>query len=132
MKALLARREQDPEAKLAVGMFTYAVRKAIGALAAALEGLDLLIFTGGIGEHAPAVRAETCAGLEWMGIKVDPVRNDRGDGVISSEESRVVVRIVTANEELVMARHTRALLARDEGAGSDPSGTSLAGDPEIH
>jgi acetate kinase len=132
MKALLARREHDPEAKLAVGMFTYAARKAIGAFAAALEGLDLLIFTGGIGEHAPAVRAETCAGLEWMGIKVDPVRNDRGDGVISSEESRVVVRVVTANEELMIARHTRALLFHGEGAGSGQSRRSLAGDPEIH
>jgi acetate kinase len=117
MKALLERREHNPEAKLAASMFTYAVRKAIGAFAAVLEGLDLLVFTGGIGEHAPAVRAETCAGLEWMGIMVDPVRNDRGDGVISSEESRVVVRVVAANEELVIARHTRALLFDADRAG---------------
>jgi acetate kinase len=113
MRALLEQRDRRPRAALAVEMFTYALRKTIGAYSAALGGLDLLVFTGGIGEHAPAVRAETCQGLGWMGVELDPARNQRGDAVISAEKSRVVVRIVLADEELMIARHTRALCEND-------------------
>jgi len=109
MKTLLDQREHSAPAALAVEMFTYSVRKAIGAYAAALGGLDLLVFTGGIGEHAPAVRAETCAGLQWMGVAIDVTKNQRGDGVISTRGSRVEVRVVRADEERMIARHTRAL-----------------------
>jgi acetate kinase len=116
MKTLLEQRDHDPRARLAVEMFTYAVRKAIGAFAAALGGLDLLVFTGGIGEHAPAVRGEACAGLEWLGVELDATRNARGEGVISREQSRIGVRVVSANEELVIARHTRALMCPHDGA----------------
>jgi acetate kinase len=86
-------------------MFGYAIRKSIGALAAALGGLDLLVFTGGIGEHAAEVRADACAGLEVIGVSLEAERNARGERVISSYESRVVVRVVDTNEDLVIARH---------------------------
>src|SRR5206468_1950325 len=72
VRALEARAEQDGDAALALAMFGYGVRKAIGAFAAVLGGLDLLVFTGGIGEHAPAVRAEACRGLEALGVRLDP------------------------------------------------------------
>jgi acetate kinase len=106
MKALLGRATEDPRATLALAMFGYAVRKAIGGLTAALGGLDMLVFTGGIGEHAAAVRAEACEGLGYLGIRLDEERNARGDGHISAEGSRCPVRVIPANEELVIARHT--------------------------
>jgi acetate kinase len=109
MQTLLEKRGDDPRAALAVAIFGYAVRKAIGGLTAALGGLDLLVFTGGIGEHAAEVRADACAGLEGMGVALDTERNARGDRVISSEKSRVVVRVVDTNEDLVIARHARRI-----------------------
>ncbi len=111
MRALLEKRSADPRAALAVAMFGYAVRKAIGALVAALGGLDLLVFTGGIGEHAAEVRADACAGLEGMGVALDLGRNARGEWVVSSEKSRVVVRVVETNEDLVIARHASRIVA---------------------
>jgi acetate kinase len=105
METLLKNRGGDPRAALAVAMFGYAIRKSIGALAAALGGLDLLVFTGGIGEHAAEVRADACAGLEVIGVSLEAERNARGERVISSYESRVVVRVVDTNEDLVIARH---------------------------
>jgi acetate kinase len=112
MEILLEKRSNDPRAHLAVAMFGYAVRKAIGALAAALGGLDLLVFTGGIGEHAAAVRADACAGLEVIGVALDDGRNAAGERVISSEKSRVVVQVVDTNEDLVIARHARRIFTR--------------------
>ncbi len=105
MRTLLRERSHDPRAALAVAIFGYAVRKSIGAMCAALGGLDLLVFTGGIGEHAAEVRADACEGLGVLGVTLDPERNARGDRVISSEKSRVVVRVVDTNEDLVIARH---------------------------
>jgi acetate kinase len=110
MKTLLERSRSDPRARLAVQMFGYAVRKAIGAFAAALGGIDLLAFTGGIGERAAPIRAEACRGLEPFGIEVDAERNARDEEVISGASSRSVVRVVTANEDLVIARHARRLV----------------------
>jgi acetate kinase len=114
MKTLLDRRDGDAGARLAVDMFTYAVRKSIGAFAAALGGLDLLVFTGGIGERSAQVRWEACEGLEWMGVKLDAERNQRGVDVVSARESPVVVRVIPANEELVIARHTWALFSSQQ------------------
>jgi acetate kinase len=105
MKALLARAATEPSARLAVEMFCYAVRKAIGAFAAALGGIDLLVFTGGIGERAAHVRAEACRGLESFGIEVDPERNARDAALISAAKSRAVVRVVATDEDAVIARH---------------------------
>jgi acetate kinase len=112
MRTLLDRAGTDPRARLAVEMFGYAVRKAIGAFAAALGGIDLLVFTGGIGEHAAPVRAEACRGLEQFGIEVDAARNARDEAIISVASSRSVVRVMPTDEDLVIARHARRLVRK--------------------
>ena len=106
---MLADGARDPRAALAVTMFAYAIRKAIGAFAVALGGLDLLVFTGGIGAYAAPVRAEACAGLEAVGVRLDPSANQRGAAQNSSPDSRCAVRVVVADEESTMAREARAL-----------------------
>ncbi len=68
------------------------------------------MFTGGVGEHAPTIRADACATLGHLGIRLDPVRNEAGDGVISADGSACEVRVVATDEELVIARHARALV----------------------
>jgi acetate kinase len=110
MKVLLEKRAADPAADLAVTMFCYQVRKFVGAFAAVLGGLDTLVFTGGIGEHAARVRAEICRGLEHLGIALDPEANDRNGGMVSAAAGRCVVRVVETDEDLMIARHTRAIL----------------------
>jgi acetate kinase len=106
MKVLLERRDAEPNAAQAVEMFCYQVRKYIGALAAALGGLDLLVFTAGIGERAAPVRWEICRGLEYVGISLDPERNARHADVISASDSTCTVRVIPTNEDLMIARHT--------------------------
>jgi acetate kinase len=112
MRTLLATRATDRRSAEAVELFCYVLRKHIGALTAALGGIDTLVFTGGIGERAAAIREETCAGLEHLGIRIDRERNARHDEVISASESACTVRIVRTDEDLVIARHTLAVLAR--------------------
>lgn len=110
VKTLLDARATNADAAMAIEMFCYQIRKAIGALAAALGGLDLLVFTGGIGEHAAPVRAEVCAGLAHLGIAIDARHNDSGEDTISSADSRCRVRVVPTNENLMVARHTALLV----------------------
>ena len=110
MKTLLERRGADPRAAQAVEMFCYQVRKTVGALAAALGGLDTLVFTGGIGERAAPVRWEVCRGLEHLGVHLDAERNGAHAPVISAAESRCTVRVIPTNEDLMIARHTRQVL----------------------
>ncbi len=110
MRILLARSESDARARLAVQIFGYSVRKAIGAFAAALGGIDLVVFTGGIGEHSPAVREEACRGLEVFGIALDAAENARGEDIISAKESRCTVRVIATDEDRIVARHTRRLV----------------------
>jgi len=108
MKVLLERRDADRSADLAIKMFCYQIRKFIGSYAAALGGLDTLVFTGGIGEHAAPVRAEICAGLEHLGIEVDKAANGGHAEVISGTANSCTVRVVQTDEDLMIARHTRA------------------------
>jgi acetate kinase len=110
MKALLAKRDSDPRAAEAVAMFCCSVRKEIGAFAAVLGGVDMLVFSGGIGEHAPAVREEICRDLGHLGIRIDSAKNNAAKDVISIAESACVVRVVATNEELMIARHTRSAI----------------------
>jgi acetate kinase len=110
MRTLLEQRSANPRAALAVEMFCYQVRKFAGAFAAALRGLDTLVFTGGIGERAAPVRAEICDGLEFLGLRVDAARNARHEPVISGDNSGCVVRVVQTDEDLMIARHTWQLL----------------------
>jgi acetate kinase len=99
--------KESPETVL---VFCYQVKKFLGAYIAALGGLDMLVFTGGIGENSSAVRAGICSGLERLGLVLDPQRNAGREGVISSEKSGVMVRVMQTNEELVIARSTARLL----------------------
>jgi acetate kinase len=110
MRTLLEQRERDPRAAQAVEMFCYYLRKHIGAMAAVTGGLDTLVFTGGIGEHAAAVRWEVCAGLAFLGIRLDTDKNAQHAEVISTPDSSCTVRVIPTNEDLMIARHTRALL----------------------
>ncbi len=111
MKVLMEERRTNPGADRAVKMFCYQIRKFIGAYAAALGGLDTLVFTGGIGERAAAVRAEICQGLEHLGVVIDEQANTRHMEIVSAAKSRCVVRVVETDEDLMIARHTREILA---------------------
>ncbi|HKV94443.1 MAG TPA: acetate/propionate family kinase [Candidatus Angelobacter sp.] len=110
MKILLDRRSSDPAAALAVRMFSYQICKYAGAFAAALGGLDTLVFTGGIGERAAQVRADVCQGLEHLGINLDNAANAKSAAIISSSNSRCLVRVVETDEDLMIALHTRTVL----------------------
>jgi acetate kinase len=110
VRQLLA--SESPHAAEALDLFTYRIGREIGSLAAALGGLDALVFTGGIGEHAAPVRARVCADAAWLGVQLDAEANDRGDARLAAAGSRVAVWIVPTDEELVIARHTVAALAR--------------------
>ena len=114
MKTLLAKRDSDPRARQAIAMFCRSIRKEIGAFAAMLGGLDILVFTGGIGERAPAVREEICRDLGHLGVRLDPARNDGQEDVISAAQSACLVRVVATNEELMIARHTCAVIFGSE------------------
>jgi acetate kinase len=110
MRTLLERRASDLAAAEAVELFVYQARKYIGALVAVLGGLDTLVFTGGIGERAAPVRWEIARGLAHLGVELDPARNDRGASIVSADGSRVLVRVIAAQENLMVARHTYAAL----------------------
>ena len=118
MRDLLEHETQDVRAAEAVALFCYQLKKWIGAFAAALGGLDTLVFAGGIGENAPAVRARACDGLGFLGIALDEKRNAANEGVISVDASAVVVRVIHTDEELMIAASVcRALnLASNDAA----------------
>ncbi len=88
----------------AVALFCYQVKKWIGAFAAALGGLDTLVFAGGIGENAPEVRARICDGLGFLGIELEEERNAANEGVISADTGRKTVRVIHTDEELMIAK----------------------------
>ena len=101
----------NAKARLAVDKFTWTIARWIGSYVAELNGLDMLVFTGGIGENDIACRAEVCAGLGALGIVVDPVRNNvRGEAVISAEDSPVTVRVIPPAEDLIIVNHVVRLL----------------------
>jgi acetate kinase len=110
MQRLLGARAQDPRAALAIDVFCYQARKWVGALAAALGGIDALVFTGGIGEHAPEIRRDICQGLEHLGVALDDARNASGAEAIRADGARVAAYVVRTDEERMVARHTRRVL----------------------
>jgi acetate kinase len=103
MRDLLECEAQDVRAAEAVALFCYQVKKSVGAFAAALGGLDTLVFAGGIGENAPVVRTRICEGLGFLGIELDEKRNLANAGVISSETSKSSVRVIRTDEEWMIA-----------------------------
>jgi acetate kinase len=113
MRELLEREADDGRAAEAVALFCYQAKKFLGALAAALGGLDALVFTGGIGEHSATVRERVCEGLEFLGIRLDTDRNAAHTRVISSDAAAVTVRVVPTYEDLMVARHTRRLIEQE-------------------
>lgn len=110
MRDLLACETDDVRAAEAVALFCYQIKKWIGAYAAALGGLDTLVFAGGIGENAPVIRARICTGLGFLGIKIDGKKNAGNDGVISVTGGRVAVRVIHTDEELMIARSVRKII----------------------
>ncbi|MCG3148257.1 MAG: putative propionate kinase [Verrucomicrobiae bacterium] len=109
MRDLLAHESADVRAAEAVALFCYLAKKWIGAYAAALGGLDTLVFTGGIGENMPAIRGRICDGLEFLGIELDEQQNAANASVISRAASRVAVRVIRTDEEIVIARSVHLL-----------------------
>lgn len=104
MQELLALEPKDERAAQAIAIFCHQARKWIGALAATLGGIDTLVFSGGIGENCPSIRARLCERLGFMGIELHPERNAVSDSVISTQHSNVTVRVIRSDEEIVMAR----------------------------
>ncbi len=102
MRTLLA--SQDPCAKEAVDVYCYQIARWIGSLAAAVGGLDVLVFTAGIGERAAAIRAAVCEAARWLGVKIDPIRNEQNAPSIAAADSQVAVLVLPTDEESVIAR----------------------------
>lgn len=110
MRSLLAREGSDDGSRLAVSVYCYEIKKRIGAYAAALGGLEALVFSGGIGEHAPTVRARICSGLEFLGVEIDEQKNAADAPTISTPQARVAVHVIPTDEEVVIARAASRLL----------------------
>jgi acetate kinase len=111
MRDLHAAAASNPAARLAIDMFAYQVRKQIAAMISVLGGIDGLVFTGGIGENDPSLRAAICAGLACMGVDLHPIRNCEAANPIHSPASRCPIHVLPSQEDDQIARHTRALIA---------------------
>jgi acetate kinase len=114
IRVLLA--NDAPAAREAIELFTYRVALEVGAMMAALGGMDALVFSAGIGEHAAPIRAAICASLAWLGLGLDAAANSANAPCISSAESRVAIHIIPTDEEAMVAQHTRAIMARKVAA----------------
>ena len=118
MRELLLRESKDIRAAEAVELFCYQAKKWISAMAGALEGVDTLVFAGGIGEKAPKVRARMCRGLEFLGIALDGTRNDANAPVISSDGSTATVRVIRTDEEWIIAKTVCGIVGLNVGKDS--------------
>jgi len=110
LRDLFAQSAKNSPAAEAIDLFCYEAKKYLGALAAALGGVDTLIFTAGIGENIPTIRRRICEHLEFLGIRLDDARNERNAPIISRAAAPVTIRVMKTNEELMIARHTRHLM----------------------
>jgi len=117
MRDLLSHEKEDSRAAEAVALFCYQVKKWIGAFAAGLGGLDTLVFSGGIGENAPAIRRRISENMEFLDIRLDPIRNDANAPIISYDHSPTTVRVMKTDEELMIARHAYNLICEQRGEG---------------
>ena len=111
LRDLLGRETSDVRAAEAVALFCYQVKKWIGAFAAALGGLDTLVFAGGIGENAPAIRTRICEGLGFLGVRFDEIRNAAGEPLISADQGHVQVRVIRTDEDVIIAKAVFRMLA---------------------
>ncbi|HWK82521.1 MAG TPA: acetate kinase, partial [Caldimonas sp.] len=111
MRQLHEQAAANADVRLAIEMFCYSVRKQLAAMTAVLGGVDAIVFTGGIGENDPDVRGAICAGLAWVGIRLDQSRNRAGNGgLVSHPSSSCAVHVLASKEDEQIARHTAALL----------------------
>jgi acetate kinase len=110
MRELLT--SNSPRAAEAIDLFVYHIQRELGSLAAALGGLDVLVFTAGIGEHAAPIRARVCQDLQWLGVQFDETANRSGGPKISSDSSAVSVWVIPTDEDLMIARHTSNVIHR--------------------
>jgi acetate kinase len=108
MRVLLS--SDDPRARFAVELFCYRIGRELGSLAAAMQGLDAIVFTGGIGEHAALVRDRVCRAAGWLGVQLDAAANLKDGPRVTQDSSRVAAWVIPTKEELMIARHTRDLL----------------------
>ena len=113
VRALLA--SKDSRAAEALELFTYRIGRELGSLAAALGGVDAVVFTGGVGENAATIRQQVCRDAAWLGLTLDDEANTRGEAKISRPDSRVATWVIPANEELMIALHTERLLSAGGG-----------------
>ena len=113
LRDLLAAEASDQRAQEAVALFCHIAKKHLAGLSAVLGGIDTLIFTGGIGEHAAPVRSRVCDGLDFIGIEIDPDRNAARESIISPDGAATTVRVMQTDEELTVARHTVRLIASE-------------------
>ena len=132
LRDLLARESDDVRAAEAVALFCYQAKKWIGSFAAALGGLDTLVFAGGIGENAPLVRGRICHELGFLGIELDESRNTKNASLISTDSGRVAVRVIRTDEELMIARSTIRVLGLGAPLDTAPGrrGAMVVGSPE--
>lgn len=121
LRDLLRHEASDVRAADAISLFCYQVKKWIGAFAAALGGLDTLVFSGGIGENAPVIRARICEGLGFLGVDFDDTRNAAGGSVITAEKSRVEVRVIRTDEDVIIAKAVFRILAGTPASQHDHS-----------
>ena len=132
MRDLLDRETKDVRAAEAVALFCYQAKKWIGSFAAALGGLDTLVFAGGIGENAPVVRARICEGLGFLGIELNEACNAENAGVVSTDASRATVRVIRTDEELMIARSVLRLCSGMTGEEKKPHDSAGEATDKIH
>jgi acetate kinase len=106
---------KDPRAKLALDLYVYRIGRELGSLAAALGGLDAMVFTAGVGENGKTIRDAVCRNAAWLGVELDPVANEKGGPRITKPKSKVAVWVVPTNEEQMIARHTLRVLGLARG-----------------
>jgi len=118
LRDLLEQETNDIRAAEAVALFCYQAKKWVGSFVAVLGGLDMLVFAGGIGENSPQIRMRICEGLQCFGIELDEKHNNTNAPVISTENSRVTVRVINTDEEWMMAKTVREMLNKSENIKS--------------
>lgn len=121
----IAAADGNKNAQLAIDVYCYRIKKYIAGYAAAMGGVDALVFTAGVGENSAMVRAKTCEDMEWMGISLDESRNTEcqaTETVISTADSKVQVLVVPTNEELVIARETKRIVESMPKTAPEPAG----------
>lgn len=112
MEEILKQEDTDARSKDAAGVFCYQVKKSIGALTAAMGGLDAIVFTGGMGENAPKIRARVCEGLEYLGVTVDPAKNEAAENDIATPEGKVAVKVMHTDESITIVRQSLACIQK--------------------